>query len=787
MSEANFSDNKKPQPRKKLDDPNVLSDSFLVSSKSPEQSNAQLTPALVRGEQFARYVIEKELGRGGMGVVYKAFDPQLRRVVALKIVLQANSQDIKRFCVESAAMAQLNHPGITSLYEFSETPHPHFTMEYIDGCTLADLIKQKNIKPLFLINVLIEVCSALAHAHQHNIIHRDIKPSNIMLTKNGQAKIMDFGLAKVSDFNESLSKTGDILGSIHYMAPEQINGKATFQSDIYSFGASMYEALTYQRLYGGETIQNILFEILHKDVVLPRQITPTISPYIEAVCLKCLEKKPRKRYDSFKQLTRELKNLKNNRPIIAKPYTTWYSLRLIMRRHRLLWLGIIGLAFAILITVVITKWKLSEPSYIENVKKANALYDLGEQQQALMLYDKVISQNPDYAIAYTKRAIIYINLNTYDKALLDLNEAITLAPEKPDNYKYRGDIFYRLHKYKNALNDYSRVISIEPNYGVYVKRSNIYRLLRRYDEAINDLDKAIAIDPEKVDAYGMKGNVYVHLGKSEAAIKNYHRVIAINPNDKFVYGNIAVIYIQKKQYSEALENLNKAIELGNDNIKTHYKRAQVYYNLKKYSKAIVDLNKVIESQPNLTECYHFRGRCYYHLQQYRAANTNFTRVITFSNNWEAYLYRSFIYIATGNYEKGMQDLDNVIALHPQNFVICLKKGLQFYFKQQYTKALQNFNIAISQNTNYVSLYFYRSRIYQYLNKYPLALKDMNVVVEVQSTAKMYSIRGDLLLAAHKYKLAVKDWKKALSLGHEKPKLLERKIKELQKKLSQKGK
>ncbi|BBM84699.1 serine/threonine-protein kinase [Candidatus Uabimicrobium amorphum] len=265
-------------------------------------------------KKFGKYVIEKELGRGGMGVVYKAYDLQLQRYVALKILLNVNQKSIRRLQNESVAMANIDHPNITRFYEFGSTPQPHFTMEFIEGTTLKALIAQKKIKQLFLINTLITVCDCLQEVHDKKILHRDLKPENIMVTKDGTPKIMDFGLAKfTNDETSNLSKTGDIVGTVHYMAPEQISGNVGMASDIYAVGATMYEALTFQKLFDGVSQANLIFQVLQVEPIPPREINPKISADLEEVCLKCLAKKPEMRYRNFRQLSTHLRKIKELR------------------------------------------------------------------------------------------------------------------------------------------------------------------------------------------------------------------------------------------------------------------------------------------------------------------------------------------------------------------------------------------------------------------------------------------------------------------------------------------
>ena len=273
-----------------------------------------------KNELATRYQILKELGRGGMGAVYKVFDQHLKRTVAMKVIFEQYSE---RFSMELETMARLQHPNIIQLFEYGLSPQPFFIMEYIEGITLGEYCEKQKVCEAQLIDLFIQICEAMCEAHGQKILHRDLKPSNIMVC-GGQIKVMDFGLAKEIG-GEKLSRTGDIVGTPVYMAPEQLEGKASQQSDIYSIGATLYEVLTNRQLYQGASDLNIIIQIHEKNPIVPRDLNPDISPYLEAICLKCLMKKPEKRYRSAQALLREFKNLKNNRPIIAKKYISCYN------------------------------------------------------------------------------------------------------------------------------------------------------------------------------------------------------------------------------------------------------------------------------------------------------------------------------------------------------------------------------------------------------------------------------------------------------------------------------
>lgn len=301
-----------------------------------ELFNVEQTDSLC-GKMFAHYEIEQKLGEGGMGAVYRAYDTRLRNTVALKVIQGKNTlQSVQRFLREASAMAQLNHPGIVRFYEAGENPQPYFTMEYIEGFTLAQAIKEKHVTFDFIVDVIIQICEALQAAHRKQILHRDIKPSNIMIDRQGQAKIMDFGLAKqvAEDGLTQLSQEGRPLGTFLYMSPEQVRGQTSISSDVYSLGATLYEAITYRPVFQGDQI-GLMYQIFHDDPLLPRKLNPAISPYLEAICLKCIHKKPEKRYKNFGALAADLRNFKSHRPISAKKYNQWHAISNFVRRNKI--------------------------------------------------------------------------------------------------------------------------------------------------------------------------------------------------------------------------------------------------------------------------------------------------------------------------------------------------------------------------------------------------------------------------------------------------------------------
>jgi serine/threonine-protein kinase len=265
-----------------------------------------------KSQQIGRYRILGELGRGAMGIVYRAQDPALDRVVALKTIILAEdsgarSEYHKRFFQEAKAAGKLTHPHIVTTYDFGEEDGlAYLAMELLEGTELRKRMLEGEIAPAEAVDIARQVADGLGFAHERGVVHRDIKPANIMLLPRGQVKIMDFGIARmrIADIKTS---TGIVLGTPKYMSPEQIEGAAVdHRSDIFSLGIVLYEMLTGARLFSGEDAPQIMHNVAYVEHEAPTRVNPELPAMLDFVVAKALKKNPAVRYQDTYELAADL-------------------------------------------------------------------------------------------------------------------------------------------------------------------------------------------------------------------------------------------------------------------------------------------------------------------------------------------------------------------------------------------------------------------------------------------------------------------------------------------------
>ena len=445
-------------------------------------------------QNLGRYRLIERIGKGGMGVVYRAIDPAIGRVVAIKTILfddpaGKGSEQQARLLRESQAGGRLSHPNIVAVHDICQQgPTSYIVMEYVQGRTLDQAMRDDpSLRSSGdALRIVRECAAALDYAHAQGVIHRDIKPANIMLQAGGVVKIADFGIAKVAQ-SSTLTQGAVTVGSPEYMAPEQWRGQAvTGQADQYALATVAYLLLTGRRPFEGESLASLAAMTLYEEPPAAVTFNSQLKPAIDRVLLKALSKKGEGRYPSCNAFAIELQRAWDGAPVRVDNRRKWI-------------LAVV--ATALLAGVFAILWPFLHRPGVDPELRGEELSKQNDFAGAVKYFTQAIAVKPDYS-AYFGRAGAYQRLEQREKAIADYSEAIRLKPDSAQAYHDRAVCEVRLDRVDDAIHDYDRALELDPaNPRTWNGRGAIYLKKGGYKKAINCFSKAIELDPKFIQAY----------------------------------------------------------------------------------------------------------------------------------------------------------------------------------------------------------------------------------------------------------------------------------------------
>jgi eukaryotic-like serine/threonine-protein kinase len=801
-------------------------DSEAASSSATDDGDFSVGPVKRRDKpapipSVAGYKILGVLGRGGMGIVFKARQAKLNRLVALKMVLagaHASDHQLTRFFTEAEAVARLQHPNIVQIYEVGEHDGlPYFSLEYVDGGTLSEKIDGKP-QPTREAAAIVEMLAyAMAAAHERGIIHRDLKPTNVLLNSDGLPKITDFGLAKRIEDDSSQTKSGTLMGTPSYMSPEQARGE-TLEigplSDVYSLGAILYELLTGRPPFVGTTMLETLAQVRSQEPVPPTRLQSKCPRDLETICLKCLQKEPKQRYGNCEVLADDLRHFLAGEPIKARPVgrveRVWRWCR---RNPRVAALngavGVLALTVIAALVVVFVRMGREREALAETRKLAGQRLEQAEERIAIGNYQRAhdILHWSDPLLSHDELADVRAKLDTL-KSQVDVYAEFR---ELLDNARFACRFGARRQKEEGRqychqllalydeidgrtgrgaaglppLNKDQLQLFREDAFEALLTSAQIEQELaadgveaqrQAAEKALEWLDRAEQLLPGTRALYVHRAPVWAKLGNHQANEADMERARSIQPTsavDRFWHGFADHLRGDeakgKKDLSTAanfyrLEIANYAafLQMRPDHFWGYFNWANAHVNLNERPDlydALIGFTACTRLRPDFPWPYNNRGTVHLRLGQPDLAVADFTAALARHENYAlAYANRGLAYHALKRNDEALVDFTKAIALNPDYTQAYAGRAEIYRERKQDALAVQDYTRLLEFGDNKAALLEKRAAAYRALNQVDAAVSDFGELIQLNpKNLSARTTRAELLLAQEKYAAARDDF------------------------------
>jgi serine/threonine protein kinase len=540
-----------------------------VDDGNDEASEPTITRML---KDFGDYELLEEIGRGGQGVVYRARQKSLNRIVALKVIglsHWATEAHVKRFRFEAEAAAHLDDPRIVPIYEIGERDGAcYFSMKFIEGGQLDKIIGSEPMPGRKAADLMAKLAHTLHHAHQNGVLHRDVKPGNILLDAKGEPHLTDFGLARLVETESTVTRTLEVLGTPSYMAPEQAvgnNAQVTHATDVYGLGAVLYQLLTGHPPFAGGTTYETVRLVLETQPRQPRLWNPKVDRDLETICLKCLEKEAARRYASAEAVAEEIERFLRDEPIRSRRSSQlervwrWCKRKPLVASLVAALIVIVAVSFGGVLwelprvqkeRALVRRAKLSEqekarleaeqmnhPAAYDAYLRGRAFPGWWHQEGAIRLFQEAVKLDPSFAQAWAYLSIgqsgsYWLGTDPSPARLAAakdaLDHALALGPDLPETHLALGYYrYYAQRDYAGALAEFQQAEKGLPNSADVIEAlAALHRRLGHWDEAIAEQRRVVELDPRNIHACWDLATTYRMLRRFPEALATVDRALA---------------------------------------------------------------------------------------------------------------------------------------------------------------------------------------------------------------------------------------------------------------------
>lgn len=738
----------------------------------------------VAKKQIGSYFILDELGRGGMGVVYKAYHPTLNRTVALKLLLAgelASEKILKRFVKESQVMAKLNHPGIMQILDSGQDQGRHyFVMEYVEGTTLDHRLKQ-GVKIRESVRWIQLALEALEHAHQHGVVHRDLKLGNLFLTPNQDIKIGDFGLAKdlLESDSQKLTHSGAILGTSNYLSPEQAAGysnKIDPRADIYALGICLYRLLTKKFPFNGESMTQLLNQILQEEPLPPSKHNPKIHKDLDHIILKAIEKVPDQRYLTAKKFAEDLEHFLEGMPVEAKSLSVsnkarrWYSRN---RRSVYLW-------FPFFLCVLCLPFFVQGYWLLEKKNQRNILY-----LQALEEKSIALKINQNHFASYTQK--IHHLLRAFELLRqIQQNFAVdsTLREEFWNVGKHLVSTTCEAKSFQFAeyfIREMKSLLSFStPEFETLQKqidqqqeKTREYQK-KRFQYWVHRLQLTSMSQTEQQDAIFeiskmSEPEIFAQLLQFLHHGTQYFLESASRSKHQDVFYSVMAQSLGRLGNKKAIFPLFSAFEQISQKILkipvAQRKREDVDFMVVLFhALGHLEANQVAESMMNIRHQMP-QGSLFWEKTELAYQKLSKSAGLSNKASFSAkdYSQRGLLKLQEGNFDGAVQDFSQVLILNPTSSFAYVNRGVAKKKLGQFNEAIEDYTKAIQIDKNCSDAYLNRGLAYFHKNMNTQALEDYHIVIRLDPSPIVFYNRGLVWARIKKFKEAIEDFNRSLQI------------------------